>query len=92
MNKKLAEKIKSRKHCEICGRPGEQIHHIFFGNGKRIRTEREECLAYLCRTCHHEGVHKYRELDLIFKRKAQRRLFKEYTLEEVREIVGGKIY
>ena len=94
MDKKLVEEIKDRSCglCEICGGRGEQIHHIFGGNGRRRKTERKECLKLLCSRCHtklHQNGINAVELKII----AQRELLEQgYTLDEVREITGGKIY
>lgn len=97
MDKKLAKEVieKSNGFCEMCGARGEQIHHVFGGNGKRIKTERIECLSYLCKECHlgKNGAHHNRGIDLMLKIKSQNRLLNQgYTEDEVREIVGGKLY
>lgn len=97
MDKKLVKALKDRSQglCEICGRPATQIHHIFGGNGRRRKTERLELIIDLCTDCHlgNEGVHQNRELDLKLKKQAQRKLERQgYTIDEVREIVGGKYY
>lgn len=98
MDKKLVEKLKERSNgtCEICGyRQATEIHHCFFGNGRRRQTERIELLRDSCYECHRgvKGVHNNRGLDLVVKRECQNNLLKQgYTLDEVREITGGKIY
>ena len=97
MDKKLVKALKDRSRglCEICGRPATRVRHIFGGNGRRRKTERLELIIDLCTDCHlgNEGVHQNRGLDLKLKKQAQRKLEKQgYTIDEVREIVGGKYY
>ena len=97
MDKKLVKALKERSMglCEVCGRPATEIHHVFEGNGRRKQTERLETIKDLCYECHrgNNGVHFNKELDLKLKKQAQRELENQgYTIDEVRELVGGKYY
>ena len=85
--------------CEECGVADYmcQLHHIIGGNGKRKQHENEFSLILLCWNCHHGtyGIHgrEGKELDLKLKRQLQERYFNQgYTENEVRRLMGGKLY
>ena len=100
MNKKVYNKVLERSEglCEVTGcNRMVQLHHIFFGNGKRVLCESVEACIMLCWDMHEgtKGVHGRdgHELDLKLKRMAQQRYFDEgYSEDEVRKITGGRIY
>lgn len=90
---KLIEQINKRSYglCELCGRIGEQYHHIYGGNGRRKLTERVECMAHLCASCHNL-LHDIGENNRYLKLKAQSELSSNgYSDDEIRKIVGGKL-
>lgn len=45
--------------CEICGRPGQDIHHVEprskFGSKNHEQMDRVENLVCLCRKCHNDA-------------------------------------
>ena len=46
--------------CYVCGREGyTELHHCFFGGGRRKIADREGLTCYLCPDCHRgtNGVH-----------------------------------
>ena len=94
LDSKLREAVKHKAGycCELCGRGGEhQVHHIFGGNGRRRKTERIECLAYLCINCHNK-LHSNGIGNKGLKLKSQNELAsKGYSEDEIRKIVGGKL-
>lgn len=40
--------------CRICGNPNVELHHVYGGVGRRIVSDREGCVVYLCHE-HHQG-------------------------------------
>ena len=100
MDKKIVNKVlkRSKGLCEICHSPYMvQLHHVIGGNGKRKQHENEHSVIALCWYCHHgdNGVHgkNGKELDLYLKRKLQEKYFSMgYSEDEVRELMGGKLY
>lgn len=84
--------------CEVCGSTYlVQRHHIVHGRGKRKQCETDLSVINLCWNCHHGdyGVHgkNGKELDLRLKRELQGKYFRRgYTEDEVRELMGGKLY
>lgn len=98
MKDEIVEAILERSQglCEHCFAPGTEIHHIIFGSGRR-QHETIDSLILLCFNCHRGtgGVHgrEGRPLDLKFKRRLQKAYKGQgYTENEVREMMGGKIY
>lgn len=88
---------RSKLLCENCYGPGEEFHHIVKGRGRRKQHERVESVVLLCRKCHRgtNGVHgkNGRKLDLKLKRRLQEEYLNQgYTEDEVREMMGGKLY
>ncbi|MZQ75242.1 MAG: hypothetical protein GT589_03685 [Peptoclostridium sp.] len=62
------------------------------GHGKRQQTEETDMCAALCVFCH-INVHNNRKYDLELKRLAQDRYReKGYSDDEIRKLVGGKLY
>lgn len=100
LDKHIAEKVIERSNmlCEVCG--GNymvQLHHIVGGRGRRKVHETEESVIALCWHCHHGdyGIHGKdgKKLNLKLKRDLQNRYFnKGYSEEEVRRLLGGKLY
>lgn len=100
MDKKVFEAVKKRSGglCELCGSNYfVEVHHIVLGNGKRNQHESIESCIDLCWYHHHSknGVHGMNghELDLKLKLQLQEKYFsKGYTEDQVRKMMGGKIY
>lgn len=100
MNKKIVQAVLERSQglCEWCGNSEMvQLHHIINGNGKRKQHESVESVIALCWTHHHGtmGVHgrEGKELDRTLKIKLQE-TYKEqgYSEDEIRRMMGGKLY
>ena len=95
-HKKVAER--SQGLCENCYSPKMvQHHHIIKGRGKRKQCETVYSIIALCYDCHYGtwGVHgrEGRELDIKLKADLQNKYFDMgYTEEEVRKLMGGKLY
>ena len=51
-------------YCLICGRPRDDMHHIFKGHKQRHIATDDELLIPLCRD-HHEAIHKRQELNIL---------------------------
>ena len=49
-------KDNANERCEICGRPGEIVHHVFYGPN-RDKSTKYGMLAYLCVDCHNDVHH-----------------------------------
>lgn len=99
MNKAIAKAVleRSKGLCEVCQRPGQHLHHIIHGNGKRKQCETIESVINLCWSCHQgtKGVHGRdgRKLDLRLKLKLQETYTKQgHPEDEIRRMMGGKIY
>lgn len=97
---KLYEEVLKRSGfaCEVCGAMGHlEVHHIIGGFGKRKQHESKESLIVLCWDCHQGtyGTHgrEGRALNLKLKRNLQETYFNQgYAENEVRRMMGGKIY
>lgn len=95
----IYQEVKERDNytCQACYGPGEEIHHIIYGRGKRKEHENIDSLILLCRQCHRgtNGVHgkNGHKLNMRLKRALQAKYFKQgYSEEEVRELMGGRLY
>jgi len=77
--------------CEICGFPGEDLHHVFPGRKNRKISERIETVRWLCHSCHMK-LHANDFFTLQrFQSEASLELFKKYGEAETIKIIG-KIY
>lgn len=101
LDKKIVYKVLERSNglCEAqgCFAPGTELHHCVYGYGKRKEHETAESIVLLCYECHRgtNGVHgkNGRALNLELKRNLQKKYFDMgYTEEEVRRLMGGKLY
>lgn len=101
MNKEIIQAVLERSGglCEECGVADYmcQLHHIIGGRGKRKQHETVESVILLCWDCHHGtfGVHgrEGKTLDLKLKKQLQETYFNQgYTENEVRRMMGGKLY
>ena len=80
--KQAIERYKGR--CALCGRPYEQLHHVYGGINRKKSTE-YGMVVPLCRKCH-EYVHAENYKGL--KEKYQREFEETHTREQFREIFG----
>lgn len=71
--------------CLVCGTTQNlHRHHVFYGVGRRMISEREGCWAYLCARHHNmskEGVHFNKELDLRIKQACQIKWMERYNTD-----------
>lgn len=99
MNKQIVDTVleRSKGLCEVCQRPGQHLHHIIHGNGKRKQCETIESVINLCKECHQgtKGVHGRdgRKLDLLLKQRLEK-TYRDMGLseEEIRYWMGGRLY
>lgn len=84
--------IQKEKTCFNCGNNYTlEKHHIFFGNPWRDISEREGFTIYLCQHCHRTGPeapHQNREIDLQYKKIAQRCYEEKHSREEFIKLIG----
>jgi len=85
--------------CEYCGEYAHELemHHILSGKGRRKQQERVETVAMLCYTCHRseQGIHGRdgSKIDLDLKKRLQQYYFsQELSEQDVRTLMGGKLY
>lgn len=82
----------NKEQCFVCGYRASQIHHIYFGTGKRKLSEKYGCKVPLCWNCHKGtfGVHgKYgHKLDLELKKKCQIKFEEKWDHEKFMEVFG----
>lgn len=96
MNKKVYNQVAERAagRCEVCKRVGGlELHHIL---RRRVKETQHNCIM-LCYECHRgtNGVHgkNGHALDLKLKRMVQQKYFDMgYSEEEVRRLMGGRLY
>ena len=78
--------LQTEKQCFLCGSTVNiEEHHIFFGNGLRIKSERNGFKCFLCAYHHRDskgGVHGNRHLDLMLKEECQREFEKTHSRED----------
>ena len=55
---------KYNDYCIICGKPRQDIHHIFKGHKQRHLADEDGLMIPLCRE-HHEAVHQHKELNVL---------------------------
>ncbi len=95
MNKKVYEAVSERAGglCELCMEYKPlQLHHIIGGRGKRTQCETEYSCIMLCMDCHSE-VHSRFRLDRALKKMVQALyMAQNYTEQEIRRMMGGKMY
>lgn len=84
------------EHCIICGKTPVNKHEIFYGSN-RHNSIKYGTVIPLCTSEHHKGnvigIHKDKELDLIWKKKGQSAYMKHYN-KNVEEFISifGKNY
>lgn len=75
-------RIQREKECYICGAVKNlEEHHIFYGTGKRKKSEHYGLKVKLCFNCHHNDVHAHPNEghDLMLKRIAQKVFEADYS-------------
>lgn len=84
------------KECFACGCTHNlELHHCYFGSGKRKLSSEYKCVSWLCNVHHRSnlGVHGGNiELDLQLKRKHQERLESEGMKRREFILLFGKNY
>lgn len=76
--------------CVICGAPHAHKHHIFFGPYRKT-ADKYGYVVPLCYEHHigNNGIHFNREMDLAFKRRAQKDFEEKHgSREEFRQLFG----
>lgn len=65
--------------CYLCPKPKDHLHEIFFGKN-RVNSMKYGCVVPLCSACHigNKGVHKNHELDIMLKKKCQKKFNEVY--------------
>ena len=82
--------IQAERTCLICGSPYTEVHHIYFGHGRRKISDREGFIAYLCPK-HHRGrysPHGDRKTDLWLKKRCQTVYEETHTRAEFMALIG----
>lgn len=95
-DKKLYKKVSERANgkCEVCHRPASlELHHIL---RRKVKATYDNCIM-LCPKCHRGtyGVHgrEGHGIDTVLKLNLQDTYLKQgKTEEEIRQLMGGKIY
>lgn len=67
---------KAHGMCELCGRQGEVIHHVY-GGMNRDKSTKYGLLAYLCVDCH-DTVHSNYEISQELRRRKRKEFQDEY--------------
>ena len=69
-------------NCIICGRTKEALHEVFFGTANRKKSIQYGLVIPLCNYHHNmsdEGIHFNRNLDLSYKKIAEKRWLEHYN-------------
>ena len=73
--------VEDMEHCAECGRNNVELHEIFFGTGNRKLSIEDGLVIPLCKAQHHAGnligIHKDKDLNVKWKKIAQKR-WQEY--------------
>jgi len=81
----------SKGLCEICGFPGEDLHHVFPGRKNRKISERVETVRWLCHSCHMKlHANDFFTLQKL-QAEASKELVEKLGEDETRQIIG-KLY
>ena len=67
-------------YCIICGRPKDDIHHIFKGHKQRHLADEDGLVLPLCRE-HHEAVHHQKEINVLCEIIGQLAWERDYMIE-----------
>lgn len=84
--------VSNEKCCLVCSTTHNlHRHHIFFGTGKRMLSEKYGCWCYLCGVHHNlsnAGVHFNKELDNELKEMTQKKFIEVYPDLDFLKIFG----
>lgn len=88
--------LQDDRTCYVCGNPYVEDHHIFMGTLKRKKAEKRGLKLWLC-NYHHTGSdddcpHHNREIDLKYKRMAQKYYEEHCGSREDFRLEFGKSY
>lgn len=71
------------EHCIECGRINVELHEVFFGKANRHKSIEDGLVIPLCHQYHHHGnligIHQDIELNLKYKRIAEKRWLEHYN-------------
>lgn len=77
---------KDLEHCIECGRTNIEKHEVFFGTANRKLSIEDGLVIPLCKALHHNGnligIHKDKDLNEKWKKKAQQTWQKHYNKTE----------
>lgn len=82
--------LQAERTCLICGSPRTEVHHIYFGQGRRRISDLNGFIAFLCPE-HHRGQyspHQDRETDLWLKKRCQTVYEENHTRAEFMALIG----
>lgn len=83
--------VENMDFCVVCGKPREHIHHVIYGISNRKISEKYKYIIPLCMEHHtgNKGIHNNREMNVYWKREAQRH-FEEHhgTREDFIKLFG----
>jgi len=96
VNSEVYAAVRNRANgrCELCGKLSSdlELHHVVSGFGRRRQYESVETCLMLCHECH-EQAHRDAKLNRALKLLIQERLMRAgRTEEEVRQIMGGRLF
>ena len=95
MDKRIYKAVADRAGglCELCLEYKPlQLHHIISGSGKRKQHETVESCIMLCVDCHRAAHNDFRVNRLLKKTVQLVYLCEGYTIDQVRRMMGGKLY
>ena len=86
MNKRYSIITKDLERCVECGRYDVELHEVFFGTANRKLSIEDGLVIPLCKALHHNGnligIHKDKDLNEKWKKKAQKRWQEFYGRDE----------
>ena len=78
--------VKDMEHCAECGRCNVELHEVFFGTANRKLSIEDGLVIPLCKFKHHAGnligIHKDKELNIKWKKIAEKRWMDYYKKTE----------
>ena len=84
--------VSNERLCLVCSTTHNlHKHHIFFGSGKRMLSEKYGCWCYLCGIHHNlsnAGVHFNKALDTELKQMTQKKFIEVYPDKDFLKIFG----
>ena len=86
MNKRYSIITRDMTRCVECGRYDVELHEVFFGTANRKISIEDGLVIPLCKAFHHNGnligIHKDKDLNEKWKKKAQKRWQEFYGRDE----------